>query len=158
MSSAWDGNANARIQAFLACKGYSTLREYLQSIPGVPFNTIAGDEFAGIVAPIQLVAFMYDEASGAGGVREAAQDALARDLNQHLPDGWGQGDNADFNSILALSGWSSEVCVTGQHAELRKQARGVSLRLRSMNLPTGWKPAGPDDALLIAAFDAAWPK
>jgi hypothetical protein len=82
------------------------------------------------------------------------RDALARALREHLPDGWQfigrvRGE-MDYPTARALSDWSAIMTILGDACH--QQARQVADRLEQAGLPLGWLPAGPDDPLLVAAF------
>jgi hypothetical protein len=107
--STWSPDWPDRVGSAIRSLGFANLTDFLASMPARPYGEIANH--LGQVAPIQVIAVQFREAKSAGRVREAAKDSLCRNLVEQLPDGWGIGDNADWQSVRALSSWSSEIQV-----------------------------------------------
>lgn len=153
--STWSPDWADRIGSAIRSLGFDSLAEFLVSMPARPYSEIASH--LGQVAPIQVIAVQFREAKSAGRVREAAKDSLCRNLVEQLPDGWGIGDKADWQSVRALSSWSSEVQVTGECEELKSTLLAVARALRELPPPHGWIPKGPDDSIIESVFDSQWP-
>jgi hypothetical protein len=150
----WSPDWADRIAGAIQSLGFSSLTELLASMPARPYGEIAGH--LGKVVPIQVIAIQFREAKLAGGVREAAKDSLCRNFVEQLPHGWGVGENADWQSVKALSSWSSEIQVTGECEHLKSTLIAVGTALRELS-PQGWLPKGPDDLLITSVFDSHWP-
>ena len=135
--------------------GFSSLTDALAAMPGRPYGEVANR--LGNVAPIQVIAIQFREARQSGRVRDAAKDSLCRNLVERLPNGWRVGEKSDWQSVLALSSWSSEIKVTGECPELESTLFAVSSALRATPPPTGWIPLGPHDRIIESAFDLHWP-
>jgi len=107
------------------------------------------------VAPAQLASLRYAEARESNCVREAAMDSLYRWILHFFPDGWG---GTEFACVRPFVMWSTNIAVAGNMPELVDTARRVTNRVLDCPPAAGWKPGGPADPYLVAAFDAAWPR
>jgi hypothetical protein len=56
----------------------------------------------------------------------------------------------DSNTAHAMADWITIMGILGEGCG--EQARQVADRLERAELPLGWLPDGPDDPLLVAAF------
>lgn len=151
----WSKEWANRICDSVKALGFSSLTDLLASLPGCPYSDIANR--LGEIAPIQVIALQFREAKLAGTVREAAKDGLCRNLVEQLPNGWGSGEKSEWQSIRALSAWSSEIQVTGECEELKPILLAVSKAIRGLPPPQGWIPSGPDDSILESVFQSHWP-
>ena len=59
-----------------------------------PYEEIV-DALGGKFAPIQIIGAQYKEARRLDRVRDAAMDALCRNIVERFPRGWAKCDNAD---------------------------------------------------------------
>ena len=134
----------------LSGRGYSTVAEFLSARPGVGYVTL-GDDLG--VLPITLIRAHLEEARDAGLLREAARDALARQLREGLPRGWSPSD--EMGNIAPWSAWSSYVDAAGGPAQAVRLSVYDALKARA---PDGWIPRDASDPILRAAFDAGWPE
>ena len=146
----WVDRLGKKIQAF----GYANVTDHLADMPGRPYGEIA--ERLGGVVPIQIISVQIREAKLAGRVREAAKDSLVRNLAEQLPNGWGAGENSDWQSVRALSSWSSELQVTGECEELKPKLLAIAQALRELPPPKGWTPSNPNDPIIENVFDSQW--
>jgi hypothetical protein len=112
-SSGWKANIALRLRDL----GYASLTDLLTVMPCQSYADIA-ERLGPNVAPIQVIAIQFEEAKSTLSVRQAAKDSLCRNINEQLPHGWGRGRDSNWNSIMALSGCSSEIIATGQCPEL----------------------------------------
>lgn len=136
--------------------GYSNLVEFLEARPGSSYEEIAAE--LGCGAPIQVLSLHYRQAKAQGKLRWAARDSLVRTLRSGLPTGWSSDEpgRLGWPENRALSGWCSEILVTGESPEVESQLHAVIGGLvRHASL--GWLPEGPDDATVVAAFEEGWP-
>jgi hypothetical protein len=154
--STWSPNWSGRIRNTVRSLGFANLTECLASMPSQPYGEIA--RRLGNVAPIQIIALQFQEAKSSGRLREAAMDSLCRNLVEQLPEGWGVGENAEWQSVRALSSWTSEVQVTGECQEFKSTLLAVATAFREMPPPRGWIPHGPDDSIIESIFDSRWPR
>ena len=134
-------------------KGFNTLISFLASMPNRPYADVAA-ALGGHIAPIQIVSVQYQEARSPDALRDAAKDALCRNIVEKLPQGFGTGEDAAFKWVLALTSWGSELQVTGGHPELRPTIRRIQDKLKPAQ---GWLPLGPDDPVIAQVFDTYWP-
>lgn len=95
---------------------------------------------------VQLMRVLYKEARAAGSLNTFVRDCLVRSLCELLPEGWDQGDRADFRRASAFGDWSSIV-----GPDQREKTDAVWARLKRAASP-GWLPAGIDDPILDEAF------
>jgi hypothetical protein len=150
----WSWDWANRIENRARAIGYASLSELLADVPGEPYADVA--KRLGDVAPIQVLAVQLREAKLTGRVRDAAKDSLVRNLVEQLPNGWGIGDNSDWQSVRALSSWSSELAVTGGCEELKPRLLAIARALRALPPPSGWIPSSPNDSIIERVFDAEW--
>ena len=130
-----------------------TVQQFLAARPGQSWNHLV-HYFDEPMAPIQLMAYEQEAAAKGQWLDWYARDALARALGEHLPDGWQfrgrvRGE-MDYPTARALSDWSAIMSILGDACHER--ARQVADRLERAGLPLGWLPDGPEDPLLVAAF------
>lgn len=138
--------------------GFGSLCDFLANVPSVPYKEVAR-RLGVAVAPLQIVSVQFRESRTQKRVREAAKDCLCRNIVQELPDGWGTGANANWQSILALSSWSSSIEVTGECDYLHAILKSIANSLMHVNPPpSGWLPIGSNDPVIMEVFDACWPE
>ena len=155
MENLWQENWEQTIQDKIEQLGFNTFLDYLLTVPSQPYKNVAN--LLGInAAPIQLIAVQYDVAKKNGEVREAAMDSLCRNIIERLPNRWNEGDNPEQIQIKALSGWASEIMVTGDLLKLEPILNKVIEVLRLTEIPDEWKPTGIDDPIILNAFNEAW--
>lgn len=153
----WHGPWADRVAQSVRRLGFGSMPQFLGTMPARPWAEVArclGDH----IAPIQIVSVLYAEAKPLGKIRDAAKDALCREIVEELPDGWGVSENADWKAALALGTWTSNIMVTGQCPELEPILDRIVDRIRDNPPPAGWRPSGPDDPLITSIFDAEWPE
>jgi hypothetical protein len=150
----WTGDWQRRVRSRLLSLGCVTMQDFLARFPGESYLKIA-ERLGNDIAAIQVEVTQYDEAKALSQIRDAAKDSLARDLNSHVPDGWRHGAKGDFETSGAYADWVGRV----QDAEqsLRTRADAVWTALEKLHPPVGWKPAGPSDPIIAAAFEKGWP-
>jgi hypothetical protein len=148
----WIRNLTLATQAI----GYADVTSLLAAMPGKPYREIA-QALGSTFAPIQIIRLQYDEAKRRGMLRDAAKDALTRNLVEALPAGWGTGENTEWSAILGLSSWSSELQVSGACPELKPVIDEVINTLRRYRIPRGWRPTHPNDPIIAEVFNNAWP-
>ena len=154
-SHPWSSSWLSRLRELLSDAGFESVSALLASIPGRPYREVARvlDES---VAPIQLIAAAYAEAKTEGTVREIAQDGLCRNIVEKCESGWGVGENAEWKTIKALSGWCSEVVTTGDNPNLDTIVSRIARRIREMEIPTGWIPQDSSDPIIEQVFGEIW--
>lgn len=155
----WDNGWQERLENRLAELGHDSLSSLLASHPGETYESMAallGNE-SHAPAPIQLISVQYAEARRAGTVRHAAMDALCRVLRERFPEGWGTGDNVEFRTVSALSGWSSEILETGQQPQLESVLDAVIDAMTATPPAPGWLPASTSDSYIDRIFEISWP-
>lgn len=155
-NTTWSTNWDDLISHRLKEAGYGSIGQLLAEMPSRPYSEVA-QRLDDSIAPIQILRTQYKEAKAAGEMRTAAMDSLCRNIVEEFPGGWGIGDNPDWQLISALSGWSSEIIVTGESAELEPVLDRVMNEIRRLQPTTGWLPKGPDDAIIQKVFDEGWP-
>jgi len=95
---------------------------------------------------VQVLSGLLAEAEQRNQVTRFVRDVLVRLLSQSIPDGWPAvlDDANRFKVAQALGSWSAYTPETQQ--ERVEQARAA---LRATPPPPGWRPLGPDAALLL---------
>jgi hypothetical protein len=146
---AWSQKWADRLERKVQELGYANLTDLLADLPARPYSELA--QRLGDVAPIQIISVQFREARLTGRERDAAKDSLVRNLVEQLPNGWGIGEEAEWQAVRALSSWSSEIQVTGECEELKAKLLAVAHALRE--LPP---PRGPDDPIIADVFESHW--
>jgi hypothetical protein len=143
--SAWEGNWAARLYERVRERGYESLTAFAEARPTDSLVELAealGDD--GFSAA-QLFSGLVDEAERSKRVTRLVRGQLVRELYEILPDGWpatlDRGNR--FLIAKALGLWFSFTPET--HKERVDQASDALLATPP---PPGWRPLGPDDALL----------
>jgi hypothetical protein len=154
-SHSWSPDWIERLRKEVLALGFADLTQLLASMPARPYSEVAN--YLGQIAPIQLIAVQFREAKAAARLRDAVKDSLCRNLAEQLPGGWGVGEKSEWQVVRALSGWSSEIQVTGECQELRAKLLSIASALRNLPPPQEWIPAGPNDSIIEAVFDLHWP-
>ncbi|MCP3105165.1 NUDIX hydrolase [Myxococcus sp. K15C18031901] len=141
---AWRGDIQARLDARVRERGYDSLTAFAEARPAVPLHALA-DELGNDVAAVQVLSGLLAEAEQRQEVTRFVRDVLARMLSQGLSDGWPAvlDDANRFKVAKALGAWSA---YTPETHEERAQRVGDALLANPP--PAGWRPLGPDDALL----------
>ncbi len=179
-SADWQGRLRNRVHAL----GCESIGEYLGKYPGEPYVAVAkrlGDN----VAAMQLSQMQIQEIRDERQFRWVAMDSLAREISANLPNGWQRSSPpprieegqtlwkhlAAFGSRtlteeethqrieFQLSGVYAYWVVLLQKYDPQVDARANAVwdALKSLCPPTGWLPKGPDDPLIVHAFDLGWP-
>jgi hypothetical protein len=108
------------------------------------------------VAAAQLEQVQFEDAAKSRlSLREAAMDALPRDLNYYLPDGWRHGARNDFETSRAFAVWATRIDLIAPTLKQRVDDTWAALEI--LQPPVGWKPTGPTDPIIAAAFAKGWP-
>ncbi len=175
-STAWTGNWQARALTGLNSRGYASILDYLRDNPAKPYLAVAEELGPDIVA-MHLVRMEFEDAEREGHLRWAAMDCLARELREVFPNGWGKvhkppkrspianerqdeidetdEERIQFQKAKAIGIW---VAMVGQVPTNAKPClRAVWAALQELCPPVGWLPQGPDDPLIVGAFEKGWP-
>lgn len=151
----WQQDWPERIEDRVKAIGFQDMTALLADMPAQPNTQVAAR--LGDVAPIQVISLQFREAKLTGRVQGAASDNLIRNLVEELPNGWGVGDKANWQAVLALSNWSSELKVTGRFVELSQKLGAISDAIRKLPPPNGWLPKSTEDPILDSVFRKYWP-
>jgi hypothetical protein len=151
-SAGWHADPRGFLDRRLRERGL-TIQQFLAARPGQSWNHLV-HYFDEPLAPIQLMAYVQEAAATGQWLDWYARDGLARALGEHLPDGWRfrgriQGE-MDSPTAHALADWLTIMSILGPACDER--AHQVTDKMKRIDLPLGWLPAGPDDPLLVAAF------
>ncbi|WP_224243237.1 NUDIX hydrolase [Hyalangium gracile] len=142
---AWQGNWKARLYERVRERGYESLTAFAEARPAVPLYALAEELGKEDVVGVQVLSELLAEAEQRKQVTRFVRDVLVRMLAQSLPDGWPavMDDANRFKVAKALGSWSAYTPETHQ-----ARADQVRAALRATPPPPGWRPLGPDDALL----------
>jgi hypothetical protein len=150
MGNTWKGNWKNRVYERVAARGFSTVTDFADSRPTASLLELADELGPEDVAAIQLETLLYDEAKESGYVDRFARSLLVRSLRERIPDGWNVGERYDFDSEAAGGFGRWTAILDEMHDEAAWQ---VWQSLRAANIPRGWLPSGPDDPILLRAFE-----
>ncbi|NPC72295.1 NUDIX hydrolase [Corallococcus exiguus] len=141
----WQGNWKARLYERVRERGYESLTAFAEARPSASLVALANELGPDDVAGVQVFSGLVAEAERTHRVTRLVRGQLVRELSEHLPDGWpAEMDDANRVKVArALAGWYSFTPET--HQERVDRAGDV---LFASPPPPGWRPLGPDDALL----------
>ncbi|RKH23461.1 NUDIX hydrolase [Corallococcus praedator] len=141
----WKGNWRVRLYERARERGFDSLTAFANARPAVPVHQLAEELGREDVAGVQVLSGLLAEAEQRKQVTRFVRDLLVRELSQSLPDGWPavMDDTSRFAVAKALGLWSGYTPET--HLDRADQ---VMAALRASPPQPGWRPLGPDDALL----------
>lgn len=152
----WTTDWPNRLRDELRSKGYESITSFLSQFPAEPYVDVAR-RIAPWVAGMQVSRLHMQEAKLSGQLRAAAMDALARDLNWRLPDGWVPDSTTESRAAGAAATSTTSVVVDGDAPHFKPRMLEVYKGLKACEPAVGWKPSGPDDPLICDAFARGWP-
>ena len=152
----WTADWPKRVLSRLRIQGFETVRDFLKRYPAKPYTHLV-KMIAPWVAAMQLTRLQMEEALREGRLRDAAMDSLTRNLNE-LPDGWVPDGETESRAAAAAAHSTTLIVIDGRSPKLRSTMLEVYRVLKGMRPPIGWRPAGPDDPLIVEAFEQAWPR
>ncbi|NTX09166.1 NUDIX hydrolase [Myxococcus sp. CA056] len=143
----WQGNWRVRLYARVRERGYDSLTAFADARPAVSLMGLADELGKGEVAGLQILSVLRSEAESCEQVTRFVRDALVRKMAEYLPNGWPEvmDDESRFVVAKLLTFWSTDIPETH-----RKRVENARVSLRTSPPPSGWRPLGPDDALLCA--------
>jgi hypothetical protein len=182
----WATGWEQRLPARLHSMGYDSVSEYLESRPGKAYVALA-EELGDDVAGVQLSRMQIREVHDEKDFRRLAMDALARELTANLPNGWrscsdlpqvevdesawrhlaahspmvavltdeAKSERIEFQTSGAYAFWVVQLQSHDPTVETRADA--VWNALKALPPPTGWRPSGAGDPLIVRAFEQGWP-
>lgn len=142
----FQGNWVTRLYERVREQGYDSLTAFADARPLMPLHLLAKELGQDDVAGVQVLRGLLAEAERRDQVTRFVRDIFVRLWNQSVPEGWPavMDDDNLFKVAEALGCWSAYTPET--HEARVKQARAA---LRASPPPPGWRPLGPDDALLL---------
>ena len=182
-ANTWSADWQQRLRNRLHSIGCESVGEYLEKHPAQSYLAVAkalGED----VAAVQLSRMQLQEVRDERSFRRVAMDSLAREISANLPNGWqlsserpkldaGESlwkhlaskgsevseeerkDRVEFQTAGAYAYWVTLLRSYDQSVEPR--ALAVWNALKSLSPPSGWRPVGPDDPLILRAFELGWP-
>ncbi|KFA87148.1 hypothetical protein [Archangium violaceum] len=143
---AWQGNVKARLYERVRERGYDSLTAFAEARPTASLVELAEELGPDDIAGVQVFSGLLAEAERRKQVTRLVRSVFVRMLSQSLPAGWPavMDDTNRFKVAKAIGAWSAYTPET--HEKRVEQARVV---LRASPPPAGWRPLGPDDALLL---------
>lgn len=143
----WEGNWKVRIHERLQERGFKSLTAFADSRPAVPYVELAEELGKDDVAGVQVLRGLLAEAERSKKVTRFVRDVFVRHFAYSLPSGWPavMDERSRFQLAKALAYWSTDI--PDSHQARVDQASDA---LDANPPPPGWRPLGPDDALLLA--------
>ncbi|PTL77515.1 NUDIX hydrolase [Vitiosangium sp. GDMCC 1.1324] len=143
---AWQGNIKTRLYERVREHGYDSLTAFAEARPTASLVELADELGPDDLAAVQVFSGLVAEAERSGEVTRLVRGQLVRELTEALPDGWPavMDDEARFAVAEALGLWSAYTPET--HEERVRKAGDALLATPP---PSGWRPLGPDDELLL---------
>jgi hypothetical protein len=127
-------------------RGYDSLTAFAESRPTASLVALAEELGPDDIAGVQVLSGLLAEAERRKQVTRFVRDVFTRLWSQSVPDGWPSvlDDANRFKVAEAVGSWIAYTPET--HKE---RARQVRTSLLAAPPPTGWRPLGPDDELLL---------
>jgi hypothetical protein len=143
---AWQGNVKASLYERVRERGYDSLTAFAEARPTASLVALAEELGPDDVAGVQVFRGLVAEAERNNQVTRLVRGQLVRELCACLPNGWPAvlDDANRFKVAKALGLWSSFTPTT--HGE---RGGRIGDALLATPQPPGWRPLGPDDALLL---------
>jgi hypothetical protein len=143
---AWQGNVKARLYERVRERGYDSLTAFANARPTASLVELADELGKDDIAGVQVLSGLLAEAEQRKQVTRFVRDVLVRMLCQSLPNGWPAllDDTNRFKVAKALGAWFAYTPET--HKERVDKAGDALLATPP---PSGWRPLGPDDELLL---------
>ena len=143
---AWQGNWRVRLHERVRERGYDSLTSFANARPTASVVALAEELGEEDVAGVQVLSGLLTEAEQRKQVTRFVRDMLVRELSECLPEGWPPvlDDAHRFKVAKALGSWFADTPQTH-----RVRADKASDALLATPPPPGWRPLGPDDALLL---------
>ncbi|MCP3141681.1 NUDIX hydrolase [Pyxidicoccus xibeiensis] len=141
----WQGNWKARLYERVREHGYESLTAFAEARPTASLIALAEELGADDVAGVQVFSGLVSEAERNNQLTRLVRGQLVRELARYLPMGWPRvlDDDARLEVAIALGQWSAYT--PEPHRECARRAGDALL---ASPPPPGWRPLGPDDALL----------
>lgn len=152
----WLGDWHAKIRGRLHSQGCETVSDFAKLHPllsHVKLARLLGPD----IAAVQVAMMQFEEAKATDSLRKTAKDALCRSLLEHIKHGWKKSIHASRMTGRAYAEWLVMLEFRALAPELLPTGQAVWDALIASNPPIGWLPSGPDDPIITAAFDKAWP-
>lgn len=181
-ANTWSADWQQRLRNRLHSLGCESVGEYLEKHPAAPYVAVAkglGED----VAAMQLSRLQIQEVRDERAFRRVAMDSLAREITANLPNGWQQSSEppkvaeaeplwkhlsskgsvlteedtrqrVEFQTSGAYAYWV--VLLQKHDPQVEARATAVWNALKALSPPTDWLPKGPDDPLIVRAFDSGW--
>jgi hypothetical protein len=140
------GNWKIRLYERIRERGYDSLTAFAEAHPTSPLVELAEELGEDDISAVQLFSGLVAEAEQSRQVTRLVRGQLVRELSESLPGGWPaiMDDANRFEVAQALAFWSAFTPETHQ-----KRVEQVGDALMATPPPPGWRPLGPDDALLL---------
>jgi hypothetical protein len=149
----WTSDWTSRLSHQINQMGFATIEDFLTAHPGEPYLSLVA-RIAPWVAALQLQRLQMLTARALGRLREAAMDALAREINDAYPNGW----TDDLSTAASVGGrWAALVTVQGNSPELAPITLPLFRALLEKKPSIGWRPSSGEDPLIREVFDQCWP-
>ena len=140
-------------------RGFTSVSEFVDAHPLRGLVQLADDLGGGDVAAVQIETVLVDEARSTRTIERRARDLLSRRLAA-LSDGWPgpatrRTRDQESRAMQALSGWGPHTLpeITTEHV-----VAFATALLSSTAIPSGWRPIGPDDPVIVDLFERYWSK
>ena len=151
----WEGDWRKKVLNRVEELGFQSITDFLNSYSRETYVDLAkrlGPDIAGL----QIIRLQNEAAKTDEAFRLLAMDALPRELNWHLPDGWRHGAEGDFDTASTFAFWMTRLKLE-LSPKLEDRAKSVWKALKELDPPMGWSPGGPDDTFITQAFSKGWP-
>ncbi|RKG67369.1 NUDIX hydrolase [Corallococcus sp. CA054B] len=141
----WQGNWIARMYERVRERGYGSVTAFAEDRPTASLVALAEELGPDDVAGVQVFKGLVAEAERNKRLTRLVRGQLVRELYERLPSGWPVALEGEARTevAIALGQWFAYTPETHQERVDR-----ASDALFANPPPAGWRPLGPDDALL----------
>lgn len=139
----WRGDWLSRIYERVQSLGFDSVTAFAEAKPTDTLLQLAaalGDD----VAAIQLEGILFSEAEKSGRFDRFARGLLVRSIRQWMPAGWNSSEQFELARADAFASWA----VTMRKFQDTPHIDGVWNVMRSLDVPDGWLPQGPNDPVI----------
>lgn len=142
----WDSDWYQYIHQLLTRRGCDSMTEFCDEYPRATYKELA-TALGPKIAPAQIEILLKREAIENFKFSRFARASLVRYLYKHMPEGWPSGDQTNIQRAAAYSSWAS-----GLGSHYSDSIRKVRERFKTIEIPDGWLPDGPEDPLIQSLF------
>jgi hypothetical protein len=158
---AWRDAVSAAAHDF----GFATILDLMRAFPREPVGKLyrltcrtSDPESRVDVGFARFQDAIFSEAIATGQMHWVARDLLARAICEHVGGGWGRGRNPKSRQSKAWAAWLTP-WKDDRDFDVQNDRRSRTWNALIELAPApDWCPTGPDDPIIVSAFEKTWPE